>query len=464
MSNLADLDLVVTDGRVVDPATGVDEIVDVGIRHGYIEAVEPSGQLIRARRHLSVEGLVVVPGLIDAHVHLSTPFGKTYGIAMVARAGVTACLELAGDGPDLARGLRELGCGIHIGYLLPLIPGRNLSNSNPSHIELEHEIERALKQGALGVKLLGGHYPLVPEAIRVTVDLTRERGCHLAIHCGSTETGSDIRGLEEAIELIGDNPVQIAHVNSYCRGQLLNDPIKEARRALRALAGKGIASESYLSRWNGTSGHCSADVPVSHVTRTCLRLGGLPETREGLERAIEMGYAQVNVEGLAGTELVAGTVGIEHYRQAGGELVVSFPVNPPEVTSLLATARHEGDFIVSALATDGGSIPRNSTVQQGLALVRYGALSLSEFVEKASTAPARMLHLADRGTLRPGSVADLTILDLERGSIAYTVASGNMVYAEGALTGSGGSFLTTDAGIGFAQEQGIKGEVVRHVT
>jgi len=61
-------------------------------------------------------------------------------------------------------------------------------------------------------------------------------------------------------------------------------------------------------------------------------------------------------------------------------------------------------------------------------------------------------------------VADLTILDLERGSIAYTVASGNMVYAEGALTGSGGSFLTTDAGISFAQEQGIKGEVVRHIT
>lgn len=452
---------MIAGGRVVDPAAGVDAVVDLGVRGGRVEAVEPGGSLTKARRYLEVEGLVVMPGIIDLHVHLAEPFGKPHGIAMVARAGVTACLELAGHGPSLARAVRESGCGINVGYVAPLIPGRNLTGPDPDEDELAGVLDVALAEGALGLKLLGGHYPLTPEAIRRAVELATDRGCYLAIHCGSTENGSDVAGLEEAVEIAGDAPVQIAHVNSYCRGQLLGDPVEEARRAIRALEGRRLVSESYLSRWNGTSGRCEDGVPVSRVTRTCLRMGGYPETEEGLERAVEAGYALVNVEYLGGTELVGGAAGLEILRRAGGEPIVSFPANPPEVTALLATAKHEGRFVVTALATDGGSIPRNTTVEQGLALVRYGMLSLAEFVEKAAAAPAAMLGLRDRGSLRPGSAADVTVLDVARGEVAYTLVGGDVVFARGALTGRGGRLLTTDVGVAFATSQGIGGEAVR---
>ncbi|MBS6397259.1 MAG: dihydroorotase [Clostridiales bacterium] len=95
--------ILIQNGRVVDPVTGTDEVMDVltdGARivktgHG-IEA--PGAQVIDAA------GLVVAPGLMDAHVHFRDP-GFTYkedietGAAAAARGGFTTVVCMANTSP-----------------------------------------------------------------------------------------------------------------------------------------------------------------------------------------------------------------------------------------------------------------------------------------------------------------------------------------------------------------------------
>src|SRR5262245_61244101 len=60
-------DVVVSGGRVIDPASGLDEIRSVGIANGVIRAV--SAQRLNGRTTIDASGLVVAPGFIDLHQH-----------------------------------------------------------------------------------------------------------------------------------------------------------------------------------------------------------------------------------------------------------------------------------------------------------------------------------------------------------------------------------------------------------
>ena len=82
--------------------------------------------------------------------------------------------------------------------------------------------------------------------------------------------------------------------------------------------------------------------------------------------------------------LLSGEEARDLYREMGTNVSISFPVNDPTSQFILATARRpDGTFAVDALSTDGGGIPRNVTVDHGLAIVALGGLSLSTFVQKA---------------------------------------------------------------------------------
>ena len=74
-------------------------------------------------------------------------------------------------------------------------------------------LDRSLENGAIGVKVLGGHYPYTPEATAEIFRAARERTAYAAFHVGSTATGSDLRGLREAAELADGGPLHVAHVN-----------------------------------------------------------------------------------------------------------------------------------------------------------------------------------------------------------------------------------------------------------
>ena len=81
-------DLVIDNGRVMDPETGVDRIENVGILKGRIAAIGTAR--MSGKRRIDAKGLVVAPGFIDLHSHGYDPFGYD----QQAHDGVTTALEL----------------------------------------------------------------------------------------------------------------------------------------------------------------------------------------------------------------------------------------------------------------------------------------------------------------------------------------------------------------------------------
>lgn len=88
-------DLVILDGRVMDPASGLDAIRSVGITKGKIRVV--SAQPLQGRDTLNARGLVVAPGFIDLHQHAQTAQG--YRVEVLD--GTTTALELEGGTDDV---------------------------------------------------------------------------------------------------------------------------------------------------------------------------------------------------------------------------------------------------------------------------------------------------------------------------------------------------------------------------
>ena len=117
--------LLIKNGRVVDPVTNTDEVMDVLIED---RKIIKTGKELNAENAeiIDATGLVVAPGLVDAHVHFRVP-GFTYkediesGAKAAAKGGVTTVILMANtkpvvDNPDTLRYVQEKGekTGIHV--------------------------------------------------------------------------------------------------------------------------------------------------------------------------------------------------------------------------------------------------------------------------------------------------------------------------------------------------------------
>jgi hypothetical protein len=451
--------LMVRGGRLVDPRNRQDGLADLVFEDGRVSEVGPGLAVPRGAQVIDVTGLLVMPGLVDSHAHVSGEYRP--GHAMMARVGVTTALNLSGDVRDVLEGIKRAGAGLTIASLDSPTPGNELPNASPSPAEIGAALDASLERGALGVKVLGGHYPYTPEATAEIFRAARERAAYAAFHVGSTATGSDLHGLRESAELADGGPLHIAHVNSYCRGMVL-DAIEEAQEAVQILVRHpNLRSESYLARANGTSGKCVNGVPASGTARNCLIMGGYPVTESGLEQAMLDGYCSV-VDGTGdANRLVTGAEARDLWQELGTSIGISFPVNDPTSQFILATAkRPDGQYAVDALSTDGGGIPRNVTVDHGLAVVALGGLSLSQFVHKAALAPARMLGLDRKGHLGVGADADCAIVDVARRTVKATIAGGQPICLDGVIVGSGGTVVTTARGERAVRQAGLAAVVI----
>ncbi|MGC2301400.1 MAG: dihydroorotase [Acidobacteriaceae bacterium] len=106
--------LLIRGGRVVDPASGLDELRDVLLREGKVAAIENPGQVKAPDAEVfNAKGLVVAPGLIDIHVHLREP-GQGYketiatGTAAAVAGGFTSVCAMpntvpVNDSPEITR-------------------------------------------------------------------------------------------------------------------------------------------------------------------------------------------------------------------------------------------------------------------------------------------------------------------------------------------------------------------------
>ena len=116
--------------------------------------------------------------------------------------------------------------------------------------------------------------------------------------------------------------------------------------------------------------------------------------------------------------------------------------------------------MVDCISTDGGGIPRNVIVQMGLALVKLQALTLKEFVQKTSYNPARILGLTQKGHLRSGADADISVLNLETQQPVMSLVNGKVIMHKGYVCGKGAQAITTAAGAAFVKEKGLSPIIV----
>ena len=313
-----------------------------------------------------------------------------------------------------------------------------------------------MKKGAIGLKILGGHFPLTPEASARAIEIANEQNVYIAIHAGSTQTKTNLDGFKEAVELAQGRYLHVAHINSYCRG-LIKPYMEETEEAISILEkNPHICSESYLSPINGTGGKCVDGLPESEATRIWVAHGGFEPTEQGLEEAILAGWAQVNIEAGGRMMLADGQDAVRWWREKETHATISFNVNPPEPRLRLAAAKRDsGGFVVDTISTDGGAIPRNVIVDMGLALVKLQSLTMEEFVIKTSRNPAKILSLRNKGHLGIGADADISVLDFERQKPFMSVANGKVIMYRGYVCGSGSQIITTPAGQAHVAEKGL---------
>ncbi|MFY9608897.1 MAG: amidohydrolase family protein, partial [Blastocatellia bacterium] len=209
-------DIVILNGRVVDPESRLDAIRSIGITNGKIKAI--SEKSLRGRTTVQATGLVVSPGFIDLHSHGQDQENYRFK----AMDGVTTALELEVGTGDAEKWYAEregkalINYGASIGHIPARIavmkdPGTFLPSGDGAHKaasdseieELKRRIDQGLKQGALGVGFginyteAASHWEIL-EMFRVAAKYRAPCFVHMR-YSGLQEPNNSIKALEEVL-------------------------------------------------------------------------------------------------------------------------------------------------------------------------------------------------------------------------------------------------------------------------
>jgi len=448
-------------GRIVDPANNRDFVGDIAVKGDKIAEVAKEIDNSLAEQVVDINGKVIIPGIIDTHCHIARPEAKGAGYRMLINAGVTTAFDFEGPIEVIIREITKYGCGLNIAVLEAVYPGKGIKNKNPTRAELKKVINKFLDSGAIGIKIIGGHYPLTPEASYNIIQLTNKEKGYAGFHVGTTETGSNVLGLEEAVKLAEGKSLHIAHINAYCRGYI-QDPLLELKKAMNILKNSpNIISESHLAIHNACYGGINGNgIPMSYVLRNSLKAKGYQVSKEGLEEALRVKYAGVTALVGSQMEYIYGDEAIDYWKKHDYKVGICFPINRRRSAEVCVTEKYNGNFVVDAISSDAGAIPRNCILSHGLSLVRFCALTLSELIQKISLTPSRMLGLKNKGRLSIGADADITIFDPDNAKVAIVLIKGKVCMVSGIIFNNPGRLIVTERGENKLKKQEIPLEVI----
>ena len=406
--------ILIQNGRVIDPSQGVDRVTNLLIADGRIAAYDASPE--GAEMVLDAAGKIVAPGLIDMHVHLREPgFEEDETIATGTAAAV-------------AGGFTAVAC----------IPNTDPPIDSQGVVELI--LDRAEQADNCRVLVVA------------CVSKNRE-GKELAeigqlVEAGAIAFSDDGAPVDDA-ELM-------RRALEYCR--MFDRPVL-SHAEIRELAGRGVMHEGMTSMLLGLSGIPAAaeDVMVSRDIALAEATGG---------RLHVMHVSTVNaVEALRRAKARGVRITAEatphHFSLCDESLRTfdaNFKMNPPlrgreHVEAVIAGL---SDGTIDAIASDHAPHAKEKKMQDidrapfgivgletalGLVvtkLIEPGHLDWPAAIRKMSLAPAQILGI-DKGTLRLGAEADVTIIDPE---VRWTVdpaefrsKSSNTPFAGWELTG-----------------------------
>jgi N-acyl-D-aspartate/D-glutamate deacylase len=226
-------DVVIANGRVMDPESGLDAVRNVGINAGKIQVISASP--LNGKTRVDAKGLVVAPGFIDLHEHGQTPDAYQYQ----AHDGVTTSLELEVGTDDVDKWYSEregktlINFGASIGHIPVRMkvmgdPGEFLPRGDAAHREatpqeideMKQKIERGLQRGALAVGMGITYTPAatrweIVEMFRLAAKYNAPVHVHLR-YSGLKEPETGLVGLEEVIAAAAATgaPLHVVHITS----------------------------------------------------------------------------------------------------------------------------------------------------------------------------------------------------------------------------------------------------------
>ncbi|MFQ5723910.1 MAG: dihydroorotase [Terriglobia bacterium] len=382
--------LLIRNGRVVDPASGLDDRRDVLIKGGRIAGVEKKIESADAQV-FEATNLIVAPGFLDMHVHLREPGQEgaetiESGTRAAAAGGFTAVAAMPNTQP-----VNDT----------PLVTRAILAQAAQGNGVRVYPIG-AVTKGSQGEEL-------------AEIESLRAAGAVALSDDGRPIANSRIlrRALEYAAAL---NMVVIDHCEEpqLSEGGVMHEGEWSLRLGLRGLP--ALAEQLPVMRNAVTAALTGGRMHIAHLSTR----GALEAVRSAKREGVPL-TCEVTPHHFSLTD------------EACRDYDTRTKMNPPLRTPDDVAALLEGlaDGTVDAIATDHA--PHTATEKQtdfesapfgiigletalGLALEKLyhtGKISLVRLVELFSTNPARILGV-EGGQLKVGAPADLTLFDLER--------------------------------------------------
>jgi len=389
------MNLLIKNARVLDPASETDGRMDVLVEGGKIAKMgegipESESPPLPGGRVIDATGNLLVPGLIDMHCHLREP-GLEYKetIESGSRAGA-------------AGGYTSLAC---MANTLPV---------NDNRAVTEYILQQAREKACTHIFPIGA----------VTKELKGESLAEI----GELKEAGVVALSDDGKPLM--NAALLRRALEYARGFGLT--IISHCEDLN-LTGQGVMNEGFVSTTLGLRGIPNAaeevmvlrDIALAELTGASLHIAHV--STAGSVRAIRQAKAR-------GVKVTAETA--PHYFTLTDEAVRGYDpntkMNPPlrtteDVAAVIAGLK---DGTLDAIATDhapqtaiekdvefdyaaNGIIGLETALPLTLRLVQEGHLTLMEAIEKLTLKPAHLLGL-DKGRLKVGADADLTLIDLAR--------------------------------------------------
>ncbi len=423
------MNLLIKNGRIIDPSQGIDDTLDLVVENGLVKAIGKGLSVPEGVKTIDADGNYVVPGLIDMHVHLRDP-GLEYKEDIVS-----------GTKAAVAGGFSSICC---------------MPNTNP-----------AIDNKAIATYI---------------INKAKTEGLCNVFPIGTITQGMHGDRLSEMGELKESGCVGVSDDGKPVWNSEL------MRRALQYAAGIGILVISHAEELDLVG----EGVMNEGFTSTELGLKGIPRVAEDIATAREVLLAEytnapihichVSTKGSVQIIRDAKSRGVKvtcetapHYFTLTDDAVRGYntnaKMNPPlrEAADIAAIKDGLKDGTIDCIATDhaphhldekdvefneamNGIIGLETSLPLSMKLVDEKVLTLQQLIDKMSCKPSKILCL-NRGTLQAGSVADITIIDPQKqwiveeaglvskaknspwlgaamtGAAACTIVGGNVVFS-----------------------------------
>lgn len=426
------MDLLIRNGRVVDPATGIDGILDILIEGTRISRIGP-GLSVPGAQTIDASGLIVAPGFIDMHVHLREP-GQTEKETIFtaaragARGGFTTICAMPNTAPvidssDLVRAV----CVLSASAAVHILPVGSLTLGQKGR-----ELTDMAALAAAGAAAFSDDGRCVQSAklMRRALEIARDLGVLVSDHCEDQtlfEGGIMHEGAVSARLGWPGIPAEAEDL-MVARDIILAEGLGAAVH-IAHLSTKGAAALVRAAKARGV--RISAEVTPHHLVLTDGEIEGSGDPKLKVNPPLR---SRDHVEALLGAV-------------ADGTIDVFATDHAPHTAEEKARGFADAPFGMVGLET---AVPILLD-----RLVRTGLLPLDRLIRMCSTRPAELLRLPDKGRLAAGADADLTLLDLEaertvrsaefaskgrntpfegwtlRGAAAMTIVGGTIAYPFG---------------------------------